>query len=93
MSEMTLVSTSNKSMKKFLVLALSLCCATSITLRAAEGKKEVSEEQKKAKKELLDKYDANKDGKLDKEERAKISEEDKAKLKAAGLGGGRKKQQ
>jgi hypothetical protein len=42
-------------------------------------------EQKAAQKDLLAKYDANKDGKLDKEERKKItSEDDKAKLKKAG---------
>lgn len=76
-------------MKKFVVLALTLCCAASVTLRAAEGKKrELTEEQKKARKELIEKYDTNKDGKLDKEERAKISDEDKAK---AGIGGGKKK--
>lgn len=78
-------------MKKFVVLALTLCCATSITLQAAEGegkkKRELTEEQKKARKELVEKYDTNKDGKLDKEERAKISDEDKAKLR----GGGKKK--
>ena len=34
---------------------------------------------------LLDKYDANKDGKLDKDERAKISAEDKQKMDKAGL--------
>jgi hypothetical protein len=44
----------------------------------------ITEEQKTARKELLAKYDANKDGKLDKEERKKVSDEDKAKLKKAG---------
>lgn len=36
-------------------------------------------------KQMLEKYDTNKDGKLDKEERAKISAEDKAKMEKAGL--------
>ena len=36
-----------------------------------------SQERKGPPKELLEKYDTNKDGKLDKEERSKISEEDK----------------
>ena len=39
-----------------------------------------SQERKGAPKELLEKYDTNKDGKLDKEERSKISEEDKKKF-------------
>ena len=39
---------------------------------------------------MLDKYDANKDGKLDKEERAKMSQEDKDKMSKAGLGGRKK---
>ncbi len=52
----------------------------------------LTEEQKTARKELLAKYDANKDGKLDKEERQKItSEEDKAKLKKAGWTAGKRK--
>ncbi len=59
----------------------------SLTLSAAEGgkKKEMTEEQKTLWKEMVTKYDANKDGKLDKEERAKISAEDKEKLQKAGL--------
>ncbi|HEY0455785.1 MAG TPA: hypothetical protein VGE41_05385, partial [Verrucomicrobiae bacterium] len=65
-------------MKKLLTLALGLICATSLTLSAAE-KKELTDEQKKSRKELIEKYDANKDGKLDKEERAKMSQEDKEK--------------
>ena len=81
-------------MKKFLILAISLCCATSITLSAAEGKKkELTDDQKKLQKEMIDKYDANKDGKLDKEERSKISAEDKKKMSDAGIGGGKKKAQ
>ncbi|HUR46955.1 MAG TPA: hypothetical protein VMZ27_13840 [Candidatus Saccharimonadales bacterium] len=81
-------------MKKFIIMALSLCCATSITLSAAEGKKkELTDDQKKLQKEMLEKYDANKDGKLDKEERSKISADDKKKMSEAGIGGGRKKAQ
>jgi hypothetical protein len=49
------------------------------------AKPALTEEQKKARKELMAKYDANKDGKLDKEERAKITDEDKTRLKKAGL--------
>lgn len=39
-----------------------------------------SQEKKGPPKELLEKYDTNKDGRLDKEERSKISEEDKKKF-------------
>ena len=39
-----------------------------------------SQERKGAPKELLEKYDTNKDGKLDKEERSKISPEDRKKM-------------
>lgn len=39
-----------------------------------------SQEKKGPPKELLEKYDANKDGKLDKEERSKITKEDKKKF-------------
>jgi len=81
-------------MKKLLALALgvSLLGALSPALvRAADAdngaKKRArpTEEQRKLRKELIEKYDANKDGKLDKEERAKISKEDQEKLEKAGL--------
>jgi hypothetical protein len=81
-------------MKKLSLLALGLLTATAITTSAAEGdkkKKELTEDQKKVQKEILEKYDANKNGKLDPEEREKISAEDKEKLAKAGLGGGKKK--
>lgn len=75
-------------MKRLLVTALCLLCAGSLSLNAAAGKKkELTDEQKKVQKEMLDKYDTNKDGKLDKTERAKISQEDKDKMSKAGLGG------
>jgi hypothetical protein len=55
---------------------------------AAEGKKKgdgkrppMTAEQKEFQKKMVEKYDANKDGKLDKEEAAKMSDEDKAKRK------------
>ncbi len=83
-------------MKKLLVIALGLFTAMAITVSAADPgkKKEMTDEQKKLQKEMLEKYDANKDGKLDKEERAKISADDKEKMQKAGLwGGGKKKKQ
>jgi len=81
-------------MKKLLALALSLSLLgifAPALVRAADadnaGKKRprLTEEQRKLRKELLEKYDANKDGKLDKQERAKISKEDQEKMQKAGL--------
>ena len=78
-------------MKKIAILALGLLAATALTVNAAE-KKPLSPEAEKVKKELLEKYDADKNGKLDEAEIAKISEEDKKKAKDAGLPlGGKKK--
>lgn len=80
-------------MKKFALIALGLLTATTITVNAAEKKekKPLTDDQKKVMKEITDKYDANKNGKLDPDERAKISAEDKEKMAKAGLGGGKKK--
>ena len=74
-------------MKKLLV-ALCFACAVALSVQAAEGKKnnKLTEEQKTLRKDMLAKYDTNKDGKLDKDERAKISAEDKEKMEKAGLG-------
>jgi len=78
-------------MKKLLV-ALCVTSALAIAAHAAEEAKEkkgegkrpeATAEQKALRKEMIEKYDANKDGKLDKEERAKMSEEDKARMKEA----------
>lgn len=80
-------------------LALGICLfglvSPTIT-RADDAKKEkkhhqLTDEQKKLMKEMVEKYDTNKDGKLDKEEKSKISAEDKEKMKKAGLGGHHKK--
>jgi hypothetical protein len=84
-------------MKKILVTIAGVLCATAIAVHAddaAAGKKKghkMTDEQKQVMKDMLEKYDTNKDGKLDKEERAKISAEDKEKMKTAGLGGSHKK--
>lgn len=75
-------------MKKFLLLTLGLFCAATVAVHAEDtAKKKGNPEQKSLRKEMLDKYDANKDGKLDKEEKAKMSQEDKDKFEKAGLGG------
>jgi hypothetical protein len=62
-------------MKKLLALALVCCVAT----LGVQAQKAVTDEQKEVKKEMLEKYDTNKDGKLDKEEKSKMTPEDKAK--------------
>jgi hypothetical protein len=78
-------------MKKLLV---ALCVTSALAIAAhaqEEGTEKKAEakhpkanaEQKALRKELTEKYDTNKDGKLDKEERAKMTEEDKAKMQAA----------
>jgi hypothetical protein len=82
-------------MKKLCALALSLSLLgglSPVLIRAADadngGKKQpkAADERRKLRKDMLEKYDTNKDGKLDKQERAKISKEDHQKLEKAGLG-------
>ena len=62
-----------------------------ITAKAADvtDKPKLTDEQKAQRKALIEKYDANKDGKIDKDERAKMSKEDKEKWQS--FGGGKKK--
>jgi hypothetical protein len=79
-------------MKKILVTIAGVLCATVIAVHAddATPKKKghkMTDEQKQVMKDMIEKYDTNKDGKLDKDEKAKISAEDKEKMKNAGLGG------
>ena len=77
-------------MKKLLMAVCFICALTLIAQAGDEkdGKKKhvQTAEQKAVMKDMIAKYDANKDGKLDKTERAKISAEDKAKMEKAGLG-------
>jgi hypothetical protein len=80
-------------MKK-LLMALCVTCALALVAQAQddkksdEGKKKApTPEQKAARKSLLEKYDANKDGKLDKDERAKIPADE---LEKAGYAKGKK---
>jgi hypothetical protein len=51
----------------------------------AKPKKALTPEQQTVMKEMLAKYDTNKDGKLDKTERAAMTQEDKDKMTKAGL--------
>jgi len=71
-------------MKKLAAIALGLCLIGTVA-QAKNEKQKPTAEQKKVRKEMVEKYDANKDGKLDKEEKAKITSEDKKKLEKAGL--------
>lgn len=69
-------------MKKLLLAAAVLICATAITVQAQDSggkkaKKELTAEQKQLQTDMLAKYDTNKDGKLDKDEKAAMSQEDK----------------
>jgi hypothetical protein len=74
-------------MKKILVAVMGLLCASALIVNAQDAKptKKLTPEQETLNKEMLAKYDANKDGKIDKTERAKISPEDKDKMIKAGL--------
>ena len=60
---------------------MTAACALAITAKAADAtdKPKLTDEQKAQRKALIEKYDANKDGKLDKEERTKMTKEDKDK--------------
>ncbi len=83
-------------MKKLLVALTGLALAGMLTVNAQDAKpkhKALTDEQKALQKEMTEKYDTNKDGKLDKEERAKISAEDKEKMDKAGIGHSKKKKE
>jgi len=78
-------------MKKILVAVMGLLCATAIVVHAQDAtttkpaKKKLTADQQALKKEMLEKYDTDKNGKLDKNERAAMSTEDKDKMIKAGL--------
>ncbi len=74
-------------MKKLVVAVMGLLCATALMVNAQDAKptKKLTPEQDTLNKEMLAKYDANKDGKLDKSERSKMSQDDKDKMIKAGL--------
>ncbi len=81
-------------MKKLIIAALALCCATALTVQAQDAapkKHKLTPEQKQVMDTMLAKYDTNKDGKLDKTEKAAMTQADKEKLVAAGLGHAKKK--
>jgi len=75
-------------MKKLFAVAVGLLCATALVVQAQDAKppkKELTPEQQAVMKEMLAKYDTNKDGKLDKTEREAMTQEDKDKMAKAGL--------
>ncbi len=70
-------------MKKLIIATVALFCATALVVQAQDAapkkaKKELTAEQQTLQKDMLAKYDADKNGKLDKTERAAMSAEDKA---------------
>ncbi len=74
-------------MKKLLTITAALLLAGIVGVQADNcPSKKKSAEQKAIMKELLGKYDANKDGKLCEGEKSKLSAEDKEKLKKCGAG-------
>ncbi len=66
-------------MRKIIVATVCVIFALALSVTAAEGKKKAkwTDEQKSVHKQMLEKYDANKDGKLGKDEKVKMSGEDK----------------
>jgi hypothetical protein len=78
-------------MKKILVAVMGMLCATALVVNAQDAtsskpkKTKLTAEQQALEKEMVAKYDTNKDGKLDKSEKAAISKEDKEKMTKAGL--------
>ena len=86
-------------MLRALILAVGLCGVLAISARAEDEKKperapkrQMTEEQKTLMKDIREKYDKDKDGKLSADERKEISAEDKAKMEKAGLGPRKKKE-
>jgi hypothetical protein len=68
-------------MKKLIIAAVALCCATALVVQAQDAPKKASKkmtpEQKQLQADMLAKYDANKDGKLDKTEKGSMTQEEK----------------
>ncbi|MDB6052849.1 MAG: hypothetical protein JWN25_372 [Verrucomicrobiales bacterium] len=76
-------------MKKLLCITLGLCFLGIADIHAAKSAKKtdakkgvLTEEQKTTVKDLVAKYDTNKDGKMDKDEIKKMTSEDAAKYKS-----------
>jgi len=76
-------------MNKILVAVTGMLCASALVVSAQDTSKpkksKLTAEQQAVQKEMLAKYDTNKDGKIDKTEQAAMSKEDKEKMTKAGL--------
>ena len=80
-------------MKKILVAVMGMLCATALVVNAQDAttttkpakKQKLTTEQQTLQKEMLAKYDTDKNGKLSKAEQAKLTKEDKEKMTTAGL--------
>ena len=69
-----------KTIIALLALATTVVAEDPKPERKGPPRPKLTEEQKKARAEVIAKYDTNKDGKLDKEERKAVSKEDRKKL-------------
>lgn len=69
-----------KTIIALLALATTVVAEDLKPERKGPPRPKLTEEQKKARAEVIAKYDTNKDGKLDKEERKAVSKEDRKKL-------------
>ena len=76
-------------MKKILVAVLGLLCAMALVVSAQDAPKikkgKLTADQQTLQKEMLAKYDTDKNGKLSKTEIAAMTQEDKDKMIKAGL--------
>ena len=80
-------------MLRAVILAIGLWSAVALTASAADNdqkaptrrRAQLTEEQKALMKEIREKYDKDKDGKLSPEERKAISQEDKDRMEKAGI--------
>ena len=81
-------------MKKIVVAVMGILCAAAVIVNAQDAttnstakprKAKLTAEQQALQKDMLAKYDTDKNGKIDKTERAKISKEDMDKMVKAGL--------
>lgn len=85
-------------MLRAMILAVGLTLAVAVVARAEDDKPEkpkrpqLTEEQKALRKEITEKYDKDKDGKLSPDERKAVSAEDKERMAKAGLGPRKKKE-
>ena len=81
-------------MKKILVAVMGMLCASALLVNAQDAttnstvkpkKAKLTAEQQALQKDMLAKYDTDKNGKIDKTERAKMTKEDLDKMVKAGL--------